>query len=163
LKNLLMTGIPKPPKVELIPIMAIFDDVEEQFERQAYAQQMIFELTRPQTDAQLLVDFDQMQVVFTNFYNNSAYAIASRKNNDASFKDGRLEVLWRDNGCGISERVLPTIFEPFVTDKELGTGLGLFSVKSIIENHGGNVSVNQQPGSGARFDIRLPIFEESPD
>jgi two-component system NtrC family sensor kinase len=52
---------------------------------------------------------------------------------------------------------MPHIFDPFFTTKEKGTGLGLSVVYGIIERHHGHLSVESQPGEGARFTIRLPV------
>jgi len=73
----------------------------------------------------------------------------------------RLEV--QDNGPGIDERYRSRIFEPFFTTKPAGegTGLGLsVSYFIIVENHGGEMTVESQPGSGATFIIRLPLGEK---
>ena len=58
-----------------------------------------------------------------------------------------------DSGHGIPEDVLPKIFEPLFTTKQVGTGLGLASCKSIIEKHGGSISVRNNPTT---FSIILP-------
>jgi signal transduction histidine kinase len=53
-----------------------------------------------------------------------------------------------------------TIFEPFVTTKgEKGTGLGLWIVKGIIQNHAGKLSVHSSPGKGTVFKIDLPVVK----
>ncbi len=62
----------------------------------------------------------------------------------------------RDNGMGIPPELLPRIFEPFISDKELGTGLGLTICKRIIEAHGGKLTARNQPGGGAEFMVWLP-------
>ncbi len=68
-----------------------------------------------------------------------------------------ISILVADNGSGIAENILPTMFEPFVTTKgERGTGLGLWIVKGIIENHGGKLRVRSKLGKGTVFSIALP-------
>jgi signal transduction histidine kinase len=62
-----------------------------------------------------------------------------------------------DNGVGIPKTVIDKIFEPFVSTKEDGTGLGLFISYSIIENHQGTIDVSSKVGEGATFTVRLPI------
>ncbi len=63
-----------------------------------------------------------------------------------------------DNGGGIAEDVLPHIFEPFFTTKEeqQRTGLGLAVAHSIVEQHGGTITVRSTPGQGAEFTVTLP-------
>ncbi|MDW7681418.1 MAG: ATP-binding protein, partial [bacterium] len=69
----------------------------------------------------------------------------------------RLEIM--DNGTGISEEVLPHIFEPFYStkDSEKNTGLGLAVVYGIVERHGGSIDVKSQENRGTTFLINLPI------
>jgi two-component system, NtrC family, sensor kinase len=64
----------------------------------------------------------------------------------------------RDNGSGISPEVLPQIFEPFVTTKESGrgVGLGLAISRGIVERHGGRIEVKSEMGLGTTFTVSLP-------
>ncbi|HSE48864.1 MAG TPA: ATP-binding protein [Terriglobales bacterium] len=63
-----------------------------------------------------------------------------------------------DTGAGIAHDILPNIFEAFVSTKgEKGTGLGLWIVKGIIENHGGKIKVRSKVGKGTLFQISLPV------
>ena len=70
----------------------------------------------------------------------------------------QLQLKVRDNGCGISPSVLPKIFDPFFTTKDVGkgTGLGLSICQSIIEQHGGKISVQSSVGEGTEFIVELP-------
>jgi two-component system sensor histidine kinase HydH len=62
-----------------------------------------------------------------------------------------------DNGCGISDDIVNTIFDPFVTYKTNGTGLGLALSKKIIEAHGGTLIVTSSDETGTVFTITLPV------
>lgn len=75
----------------------------------------------------------------------------------------RVRVQVRDNGKGIPSRDLGRIFEPFYTTKASGqgTGLGLTIVRSIVEQHHGEISVDSSPGLGTVFMIDLPVASES--
>ena len=77
-----------------------------------------------------------------------------RTSQDGSF----VKIEFKDSGSGIPEDVLPKIFEPLFTTKQEGTGLGLPSCKSIIEQHNGNISVKTELGKGTTFIVTLPIM-----
>ncbi len=71
----------------------------------------------------------------------------------------------QDNGKGIPPEVLPKIFDPFFTTKDVGkgTGLGLSIVYKIIEQHGGNISVDSAVGIGTKFTVVLPLTPPAPE
>jgi signal transduction histidine kinase len=69
---------------------------------------------------------------------------------------GRLEIRISDTGCGISEEVMSRVFEPLFSTKSFGIGLGLSIVKSIMEQHDGNVEINSQAGEGTTVTLWLP-------
>ncbi len=74
---------------------------------------------------------------------------------------GRIEVIVRDNGPGIKPDVADTLFDPFVTSKPQGMGLGLSISHGIIEAHGGKLTVNPDYREGAEFVFYLPLEEAS--
>ena len=71
----------------------------------------------------------------------------------------RLVVDVIDNGGGIPEAFVDNVFEPFFTSKEAGkgTGLGLSISHSIVQKHGGHISIDNRPGNGITFSVHLPI------
>ncbi|MBI3456734.1 MAG: hypothetical protein HY002_13235 [Candidatus Rokubacteria bacterium] len=75
--------------------------------------------------------------------------------------DGQVvEVDIADTGAGIPGEHLPRIFQPFFTTKAQGTGLGLAIAARIVEQHGGRIGVESEPGSGTTFRISLPVPAE---
>ncbi len=62
-----------------------------------------------------------------------------------------------DQGAGIRAEDLPALFEPFVTTKRSGTGLGLYVTHDIIKRHGGQLVVASEPGRGSQFTLELPV------
>ncbi len=73
----------------------------------------------------------------------------------------QIEVSVRDTGPGISPKVLRNLFVPFFTTKTKGTGLGLAISQSIVQNVGGTIEVQSQPGTGTRFTIVLPAGDDA--
>ena len=67
-----------------------------------------------------------------------------------------VEAEFQDTGVGIGPDVIDRLFEPFVTTKPDGLGMGLSICRSIIERHGGRISAANNPGRGATFSITLP-------
>jgi len=69
----------------------------------------------------------------------------------------------RDDGCGIPADILPKVFEPFITTKDLhhGTGLGLAVSRGIVERHGGKISIQSEVGKGTMLTITLPVPSHS--
>lgn len=106
---------------------------------------------------------DQLQQVIFNLMLNAIDALEDVKNNrtiwiEASFQDGA-NCLWvEDSGVGIDPELESQIFEPFVSTKKNGTGLGLSVSYNIMHAHGGSIRVvSGLHGHGARFEIRIPV------
>ncbi|GEO07896.1 sensor histidine kinase [Segetibacter aerophilus] len=108
--------------------------------------------------------------VLLNLYNNAFYAVFEKmKRLDKTFKplvsvatkrvDNKVEIIIKDNGIGIPEKVVDKIFQPFFTTKPTGqgTGLGLSLSYDIIKAHGGELKVETEEGKSAIFIIELPI------
>ncbi len=71
-------------------------------------------------------------------------------------EDGFVELSVTDTGLGMDEQTRAQVFEPFFTTREQGVGLGLASVYGIVQQSGGDVSVESAPGMGSTFTVRLP-------
>jgi CheY-like chemotaxis protein len=90
---------------------------------------------------------------------NAAWDGRSVRGQAGTLQDGRyVRLTITDTGCGISEDVMPRIFEPFYTTKEVGqgTGLGLAAVHGIVRNHDGVVMIESLADVGTRFDFYFP-------
>jgi len=72
-------------------------------------------------------------------------------------KDGRAQLDLIDTGCGMDEQTQSRIFQVFFSTKPSGNGLGLATVKRIVEAHGGRITVASEPHRGTRFTIALPV------
>ncbi len=109
----------------------------------------------PEKDEDILVDKDQFEVVITNLILNSIQAIKGKGTIKIKIKktDSKTIIDVTDSGTGIPDKYLVKIFEPLVTTKQEGTGLGLVSCKRIVEGHGGKITAENNPTT---FRIELP-------
>jgi signal transduction histidine kinase len=118
------------------------------------------------SNAWVALDADRFRRVVINLVENAAQAIEGGK---VGVSDRRITVTTKasdcaefviaDTGPGIPPEVLPKIFEPLFTTKSIGTGLGLPTVKQIVEQHGGEIHITSTPGKGTAVHIRLPLAD----
>src|SRR5437660_2630534 len=106
-------------------------------------------------------DFKKLERAFLNLLLNACEVVppGSGKIDIGLRRQGEsLEIRIEDNGPGIAEAVRDRLFEPFVSHgKENGTGMGLTVVQKILQDHGGNVAVEQTSASGTIFRINIPL------
>lgn len=112
-------------------------------------------------DLKILCDIQKISQVFVNLITNALDAIGDKEGRIiiTGERDGHhVMVRVRDTGTGIEPGKMETIFDPFVTSKssEQGTGLGLFIVKHLIEEHDGQITLSKNNKDGAEFTICLP-------
>lgn len=118
----------------------------------------------PKTDITIPCDHDKLETVFVNLIMNSIQAMGDKTGiiniNLIEESDDILLITVKDTGPGIPHSLIPKIFDPLFTTRQIGTGLGLPSCKNIIETHGGSIDVSSARGKGATFLIRLPTKTE---
>ncbi|MBU4305695.1 MAG: hypothetical protein KJ893_08800 [Candidatus Omnitrophica bacterium] len=105
------------------------------------------------------LDVFQMRQVLMNLFINAAEAMIGGGTLDinAYYEGETVTLQISDDGCGIEKSHIDKLFEPFFSTKVKGIGLGLAIAKEIIENHGGEISVESKLGKGATFTIVLPV------
>lgn len=124
--------------------------------------------TQLETVPKTLANTNQIQQVLMNLLINARQAMPQggrlliRLQHDS--ETDMVELIVRDNGCGIAPESLRKIFDPFYTTKsgpdatgKGGTGLGLATCRDIIEAHHGRIRVDSTPGKGTAFTIKLPV------
>jgi two-component system, LuxR family, sensor kinase FixL len=112
----------------------------------------------------VMIDQIQIQQVILNLVRNSVEALRQMPRREIAFRtavsdDSFVEVVISDSGPGLPPEILDRLFQPFVTTKPNGTGIGLSISRSIIEAHGGRLSAVDSPAGGAAFRFTLPIAE----
>ena len=110
----------------------------------------------------VMVDKVQIQQVLINLMRNSIEAMRESDRRDLivrTVRDGPGHVMIEvaDTGPGISDEIAARLFQPFVTSKANGMGIGLSISKRIIESHGGQISVTRNSMGGATFRFSLPV------
>jgi two-component system sensor kinase FixL len=121
-------------------------------------------------DAEVEVDAIQIQQVLVNLLRNAVDALRGAPTRGVprltistrEGEDGAVEFSVADNGPGIAPALAGRIFEPFMTTKAKGMGMGLSVCRRLIESHGGTIDAESEPGLGATFKVRLPRYRSIP-
>ncbi|PNU20476.1 hypothetical protein C2E25_07085 [Geothermobacter hydrogeniphilus] len=114
--------------------------------------------------ASMTGDTNALRQLFVNLMLNAIQAVEGQGRIRVSSvqAEQRIQVVFEDNGPGIPEQLREKVFEPFFTSKDVGegTGLGLYITANIVEDHGGDIRIEDRAGGGARFVMTFPIRQE---
>ena len=124
----------------------------------------VFDFTS--ADSTVIADRIQIQQVLINLMRNAMEAMRDSSERVLTVSTravgaDRMEVRVADTGPGISDDIAPKLFQPFVSSKASGMGVGLSISKRIIESHGGELTVARNDAGGATFTFTLPILTEA--
>ncbi len=124
-------------------------------------QQNLIALQLDERRETLIVDPEQVVRVLNNLIANAIDAVSSVEHpgiciRTAWLEDDSIRITIADNGPGFDSEVLERLFQPYVSTKKKGVGLGLGIVKQIIDRHGGRIQVANRPSGGAEVVIELP-------
>ena len=112
-------------------------------------------------NAFIKADKDQLLRVLNNLINNAIQALQDNQQGKISLsirkEETKLVVSVTDNGTGIDDAVKAKIFQPNFSTKSYGTGLGLSMCKRIVEQHGGTIWFESEPGKGTVFYFAIPV------
>ncbi len=115
------------------------------------------------------IDRIQLQQVVLNLMRNAVDALEQAERRElvvstaAADPGGGVEIAVADTGPGLAEEVVARLFQPFVTTKPGGMGIGLSICRSIVDAHGGTLRAEPTPGGGATFRITLPTAAAGAD
>jgi PAS domain S-box-containing protein len=124
-------------------------------------------------DVEVMIDREDYRRAIINVVDNACQA-AIGKHGPGDSGEGRVEIACgmsgtrlvcevRDNGPGIPADCLSQVMEPLYSTKSFGTGLGLPTVQRIMEEHGGGVEIESEPGKGALVRLWLPLDTDPPE
>ena len=164
----------RPVEREPVNIHVVFDRVKK-LAQSGFARHIKFIETYDPSLPPVLANRDQFIQVFLNLVKNAAEAIGDAPDGQieltTAFRPGvrlqmpgsktrvslPLEFCVKDNGAGVPPDLLPHLFDPFVTTKPTGTGLGLALVAKIVGDHGGIIECESQPRHTV-FRVLMPMF-----
>jgi signal transduction histidine kinase len=118
--------------------------------------------------APVRADEAKLQQVFLSIFKNAGEAMTPGGHlhiQVTQHRAGRgfeVQILIKNDGAPIPAEIVDKVFEPFFTTKRSGTGLGLATVKKIVEEHGGSIAIGSAPGEGTTVTIRLPGVSRGP-
>jgi two-component system, NtrC family, sensor histidine kinase HydH len=158
---------PRNLRLEKTDLHAMLDRAIELFDREksgASASVTVFKNYSPDIPP-VRIEAELMEHVITNLLSNAAQAspggaVVTVKTRLADTVEGqKAEIAVIDRGTGIDPKHLENIFNPFFTTKAEGVGLGLAIVSKIVDEHGGQITVESTQGEGSVFRVYLPVAE----
>ncbi|MBY6087933.1 sensor histidine kinase [Priestia flexa] len=154
-EEMLMLAKPRAPVMKAKRI----DYVLEEIISFITANNQAFTIQVEMEKAMVWIDDKQIKQVVHNLLRNSIEAMggAGRMEITGMVKRNQYCIYLKDSGTGIPKEVQKSIFYPFTTSKENGTGLGLTIVKTILQNHGGDIELVETSEKGTTFMMTLPI------
>jgi signal transduction histidine kinase len=160
IKKLMFFGRQTPPRMTSVDLNEAIREALSLMEPRAASQRVrVVQRLDPQSPL-VIADPGQILQVLVNLMVNAIQAMPDGGDLTLSTRIGDEAVFLsvEDSGTGMSEEILKQIFVPFFTTKEVGqgTGLGLSVAHGIVTAHGGTISVVSEPGSGSKFEVRLP-------
>jgi signal transduction histidine kinase len=179
LQGLLDFARPSKPEKQSFEMQRLVDETIALVAGRASRQSVQIEVDAPEEPVTLLADRGQIHQVLLNLFLNALDAMPSggkvivqlRCHESAASiaslgwapeQNGCVHISVADTGCGLDPDSCDRIFEPFVSSKDTGTGLGLTISRRIIEEHGGQIEGANRPEGGAAFTIRLPTAATFP-
>ena len=151
--------LPKPER-RPIAIAAVVEKTFALLEGRARQQGVTLHFAAPANPVVVRVDPEQIQQILVNLVLNALDAMPQGGRLQVELgasANGQVELRVSDTGPGISAQLMPRLFEPFVSSKETGLGLGLVVSQRIAEAHGGSLRAANRLEGGACFELRLPL------
>ena len=154
---------PVPLAQRTLDLNQIIRDVLQLAEPQLAAAHVETELALAEAGATASLDESSMRAVLMNLVLNAVQAMSEggRLGVTTSADDARVSVRISDTGAGMSSEQMQKVFEPFYTTKSHGLGLGMAYAQKVVEQHGGTIRVESQPGAGTTVAVELPVQQDT--
>lgn len=151
---------------EIIDIKLLMSDIIDSFISNQRYSNITFRLESDKNLPKINADKTKLKQVFVNIIKNALESFNLNSSDplvhiSIMYSSEIVQVHINDNGCGISPEYIETIFNPMISYKSGGTGLGLPISKKIIEAHKGTISVSSKLNLGTTFNISIPINNAS--
>ena len=149
---------PPIPERRIVEVCSLVEQTLELVAGRASAAGVTVAFDPPPSSIRIAVDPGQFRQVVLNLVMNALDAVKAGGRVEVrprQEKAGELTLRVADNGCGLPGELGPQIFDPFITSKETGLGLGLSICKRIAEAHGGTIEAKNRPEGGAEFVVRI--------
>ncbi|WML49522.1 EAL domain-containing protein [Neobacillus sp. PS3-34] len=143
-----------------IKVKKLIDDVTTLLESETNLKNIQIHKYDEESFQEILGDPNQLKQVFINLANNSIEAMPNGGNIhiEAQSEGSHVIIKFSDDGVGMSEERIQSLGEPFYSNKEKGTGLGLMLCYKILKEHNGTIVFNSKEGFGTTAEVRVPIF-----
>ncbi|MBB3113381.1 PAS domain S-box-containing protein [Paenibacillus phyllosphaerae] len=157
----LVLAKPQATDFRMVNIQAILAEIDVLLQPQAIMQNIQISIAPPVAIPSVYGESNQLKQVFINILKNAMEAMPCGGNVCIELRadSSCLLIRFSDQGCGIPQESITQLGDPFFTNKENGTGLGLMVSKQIIANHKGSITFDSTLGEGTTVDIRLPIIQ----
>jgi signal transduction histidine kinase len=158
-KDLLEFSKPRPPELKPVDIGPLIVSTVNLLSSDLLKRRIQWTIDCRHNGSTLQADVGQLRQVLINLIQNAADAMPAGGQLTIATQsvNSHLKLTVSDTGSGIPPALLPKIFDPFVTTKPDGNGLGLAVVYSIIQAHHGSVRADSQPNHGTTFTVTLPL------
>jgi two-component system sensor histidine kinase PilS (NtrC family) len=164
INDFLTCAKPRPPQLESCNINGLIHDTLTILKNgEMFKKDIAVYIDLEPENTNISLDMDQMKQVFWNLAINACQAmpeggILSVRSETKKINEKYYKIIeFQDTGIGISKEHINRIFHPFYTTKEKGTGLGLCTAYRIIEEHGGKIETESEPGRGSLFRIYISL------
>lgn len=158
IQRLLKFSKPSASGTEEVDVNTVIEEAVKLLEHQYSLENVTIERNYAKSLPSVQINKNEMEEVFLNLIKNAAEAMPDGGKITVStlgFK-GKVRIVFKDTGEGMSQRVINNIFDPFFTTKKEGTGLGLSVCYGIIKGHGGSLDYESSKGEGTSAIIMLP-------